>query len=320
MLIALFLMFHSFGQTHLVDRTEAFVNKNLILSSDITQFRKTLPLRTQLDPMFNGSSLSARGSAATRSEIVQFLIDEALISQNFPATDSEVEQEINTIQSANRINRSSLKATLKEQGFDFSDYYDLIKVSLSKKNLIDREIRSKVFISDDDVKNYFLNHYLPKTGSAGYSYRLQIIRVNMKNFKQPAAAKEVLMRAMQAVKAGESFAEVAKRFSDDPTGTSGGEVGTFTKEDLTSQIYEQIKNLKIGETTDILEEKDRSSYFFFRLADLKTGHEDQLAKMKEEIRGQLMLGEFQHQIQLWIQRQRSNSYIHLADEKEEYKK
>lgn len=295
----------------LIDRTEAFVNKELVLTSDVSHFRRTLPLRSQLDPMFAGSSISGKGSAATLAEVTAFLIDESMISQAFPVSSSEIESEINNIQVTNKITRTQLRATLKEQGFDFSDYSDLIKSSLSKKALIDREIRSRVFISDDDVKNFFYNNHLAKAGIGNFSYRIQIVRATVSNYKSAAGAKETLQRATQAIRAGEAFSEIAKRFSDDPSATTGGELGVFTEDEMNPQIKNQVKKLKIGETSEILGD-DKSSYFILRLADLKTGQEEKLERMKEEIRNQLMVSEFQHQIQLWIERKRADSYIYIA--------
>ncbi|MCM0604820.1 MAG: peptidylprolyl isomerase [Xanthomonadaceae bacterium] len=295
----------------LLDRTEAFVNKDLILTSDVSHFRRTLPLRAQLDPMFAGSTISARGSSATQGEVTAFLIDDSMISQTFPVSNSEVESEINNIQINNKIGRTQLKATLKEQGYEFSDYYDLIKSSLSKKSLIDREIRSRVFISDDDVKNYFYNHQVAKSGVGNYSYKIQIIRATVANYKSAAGAKETLQRASQAIRAGEVFSEIAKRFSDDPSATTGGELGVFTEDEMNPQIRSQVMKLKIGETSEVLGD-EKSSFFIIRLADLKTGQEEKLEKSKEEIRNQLMVTEFQHQIQLWIERKRADSYIYIA--------
>jgi len=320
MLLALLaLLTQSHAQTLLLDKIEASVNKSLILSSDITQFRKTLALRAQLDPLFSGTTLAAKGKSSTQSEISQFLIDELIIAEAFPVTDAEVEQEISTIQSNNKITRAVLKNSLKEQGYDFDDYYRLIKVSLSKKNLIDREIRSKVFISEDDAKNKFLNEYLAKSGGSGFSYKIQIISVSTKNFQQPSAAKETALRAYQALKAGDHFPEVAKRFSDDPSAANGGELGTFTEDEMAPQIKEQIKKLKIGEISAVLGD-EKTSFFILRLADVKSGQEDHFNKVKDEIRNQMMVVEFQHQISLWIQRQRQNSFIHLANEQNETKK
>src|SRR3954470_7538215 len=86
-----------------LDRLEASVNASIILLSDVRRFRETLKLRAQLDPLFAGTTIASKGAASTDREIVDFLVNEKLISSQFPATDGEVEQEINSIQANNHI-------------------------------------------------------------------------------------------------------------------------------------------------------------------------------------------------------------------------
>src|SRR5262245_34260392 len=95
-----------------IDRLDASVNSAIILLSDIHKFRETVSLRAQLDPLFAGTTVASKGAGASELEITEFLINEKIIAQAFPIQDPEVEQEINSIQSANRIDRSKLKAAL----------------------------------------------------------------------------------------------------------------------------------------------------------------------------------------------------------------
>src|SRR4051794_21467554 len=81
-----------------LDRLEASVNSSIILNSDVNKFRQLARLRAQLDPLFSGTPLASKGASATKSEIIDFLIDDRLITLQYPYTDSEVEQEINSIQ------------------------------------------------------------------------------------------------------------------------------------------------------------------------------------------------------------------------------
>lgn len=296
----------------LLDRLEASVNSSLILLSDVRKFRETAKLRQQLDPLFAGTSVAAKGEGASTSEIVSFLIDEKLILQQFPVGDAEVETEINSIQANNRISREQLRSALKEQGFDFEDYFELIRSSASKRNLIDRDIRTKVTISDDDVKNYFYNHYA-KSASTPSAYKLQMITVSPKNYKTPAAAKDVAQRALNDIRSGEDFAEVAKRSSDGPTASSGGDLGVLTDDQISPTIRDQVKKLKIGEVSDVFG-SPQAGFNIIKLVDVQTAENNRMEKMKEEIRAQLTASEYQHQIQLWLERMRQTAFVHRAGE------
>jgi peptidyl-prolyl cis-trans isomerase SurA len=290
-----------------IDKLEAADNSQLVLLSDVEQFRKTLKLRSQLDPIFAGTAIAAKGASASTDEIVNFLIDEKLIAQAYPVTDAEVEQEINSIQSNNHIDRSQLKAALAEQGFTFDEYFELIRVSASKRNLIDRDIRTKVTISDEDVKNYFYSHYAPTTPTSR-SYTLRLIYISPKSYKTPQAARGAAQDALNSIKSGDSFEEVAKRMSDDASASSGGDLGTLKDDQMSPLIRENVKNLKVGEVSPIFGDA-MHGYYIVKLVDVKTNESDRLQKVREEIRSQLLASEYQHQIQLWLQRQRQTAYI-----------
>lgn len=295
-----------------IERLEASVNSTLVLSSDIHRFRQTLALRGQLDPLFAGTVLATQGANATQRDIVQFLIDEAIIAQLFAVTDSEVEQEINSIQANNKIDRQTLRSALKDQGFKFEDYFELIRISTSKRNLIDRDIRTKVTISNDDVKNYFFNHYAKKS-EVPSAFQVRILTVTPSNYKSSADAKNTIDRALKTIKDGDAFEEVAKRVSDDSSAPSGGELGVMTADQLSGQILTELKKMKIGEVSSVLGSA-ASRYFILKLEDVRSGENDRFEKMKEEIRNQLAAAEYQHQIQLWLDRHRQTAFVHRAGE------
>lgn len=284
-----------------IERLEASVNNQLVLKSDLSRFRKTIPLRAQLDPLFGGTPLATTGARAPDPQILEFLIDERIILQQFPMTDAEVETEIGTIQANNRISREQLKEAIQSQGFSFEDYFDLIRVGAAKRNLIDREIRTKVTISDDDIRNYYYGTYA-KGQPAPQAYQVQLI-------SQKERGK--IESAHKAVRAGQNFAEVAKTYSTDSSAESGGELGVFTEEQMNKNIRGELKKLRVGETSPILGNA-KSGFFFVRLASVQTADDQRLKQVSDQIRGQLASGEYQRQLALWLERQRQTAFIRRA--------
>jgi len=306
----LFFQNSSYAAPQVIDRIDASVNSSIILFSDVAKFREIAPLRAQLDPLFQGTTIAEKGSNASEEEIVDFLINEKIILQEFKVTDAEVEQQINEIQAGNKINRTTLKSTLEAQGFLFDDYFDLIRASVAKRNLIDRDIRSKVSITDDDIKNYFYNHYA-RNAAASVSYKVRIITVTPENYKSLVAARETAARALQEIRRGEPFEDVAKRISDDPTAETGGDLGTLTEEQMSPFIKSILKNLQIGQTSEVISAPD-GRLMILKLADLISADTERYEKMKDEIRNHLASSEYQHQISLWLERQRQVAFIHKA--------
>lgn len=304
-----FMLIHSPAQAEVVDRLEASVNNQLILQSDLSDFRRTIALRNQLDPLFQGTSVEKAGKNATSQQIVSFLINEKVILNKFPVEDSEVEEEVRKIQSKNRVSREALSQALAAQGFTFEDYFELIRGSVGKKKLIDSEIRSKVSVSDDDVKNYFYNEHPGSKSSR--SYKIQIITLAPNQFKSPELARAAGNKALEEIKGGADFEEVAKRVSHDSSGKQGGNLGYLSSDNISSAIAKELKNLKVGEVSGLLGDS-QSQYFILKLADIRSGADNKLTEMKEEIRDMLLAKEFQQQILLWIERERENAFVRVA--------
>jgi peptidyl-prolyl cis-trans isomerase SurA len=299
----------------LLNRREASVGDQAILKSDVDAFRRTMPLRAQLDPLFANMPISQMGPKVTDQAIVEYLVADALVKNQFPVTDQEVEQEINAIQSNNRIDRAGLTEALKAQGFSFQEYFTMMKSGVSKRQLIDRDIRTKVHISDDDLRVYYETTYRkqnpPSGASAGnLSFHIQLLAVTPKNYKTLATARQVIAEAQQAIQKGESFDVVAKRVSDDPSASTGGDLGFLTPDEMAPDIAKEVKKLRPGATSGILG-NDKTRFFLLRLVETKSTVGDDFAKAKDSIQNILTAQEFSRQINLWIERQKVKTTVHF---------
>ncbi|NDG85664.1 MAG: hypothetical protein EBX52_11605 [Proteobacteria bacterium] len=289
----------------LVDRVEAVVNKRPVFLTDIERFKALLPLRAKIDPLFMGEPI-AKKVKPTNEEIREFLIDEMVISDRFPASDSDVEQEINAIQANLKIERGALRDAIAREGYKFEDYYKLMRSSLSKRQLIDREIRNKAAVSDDEVRSEYNRQFAGSRSFRG-SFHLFLIRISKQNFKSPAAAKDEAGKALAALKGGEAFEAVAKRVSDDPTQEAGGDLGFMSYSEMSPAIQKEVQKLAPGNTSPLIE--DKKAFLIVRVTEIKSDQDSGYEREKDPIRARLMEAEFRHQIRLWLDRERANQYV-----------
>ncbi|WP_437818949.1 peptidylprolyl isomerase [Sorangium sp. So ce1078] len=71
-----------------------------------------------------------------------------------------------------------------------------------------------------------------------------------------AAAKGRIEAAVQRLKKGESFADVARSASDDPSAARGGELGCVTKGRLSKPVEDKLFEMKAGDVSDLIETED----------------------------------------------------------------
>lgn len=302
-----FLFFTILGSVHaapvVIEKIKASINNQLVLKSDLKKFRETVSLRQQLDPIFASTTLSKEGSSASDEKITDFLIQEQLILQAFPLSDTEVEQEINSIQTGNHISREQLKTALTAQGFLFSDYFELIRSGVSKRNLLDREIRTKVSLTDEDVKNYYKTHFAnEQKGFIEKSYKILMFSNK---------SEKVTLDALKKIKAGESFEELTKKLSDGPSHETGGDLGFLSSKQMSAPLKKIILKLKVGELSPLVK-INAQSFMFVKLSEIATDDVAHFKSVEPQVKAELSNTEFQKQLAIWTDKQKQSVFIHQS--------
>jgi parvulin-like peptidyl-prolyl isomerase len=276
-----------------IERVEAVINKKAIYKSDVTHFREQVGLRMKVDPIFPNEAI-AKKEHPSDFEIVNFLVDESIISDKYPVTDSEVESEINSIQTNLKIDRDQLKLAIAREGYKFEDYYKLMRSSLSKRQLIDRDIRSRATVSDDDLKAEYNRQHAGSKSFLG-SFHLFLLKFPKSDYKTAALAKAEADKALDAAQHSETFA--------------GEDLGYLAYSDMTPALQKIVQVIGPEKMSGVFEDGD--SYVIVKTGDIKSDIESAPEREKEGLRGHLMEFEFEHQIHLWLDRERSNNYVKI---------
>lgn len=307
----LFILSASSSEAVLLDRIVAIVNKKAIFHSDVVKFKSLGNLRVKVDPLFANDPLSKK--TPSDSEITDFLIAEQLVLEQFPVSDSELDQEINSIQANLRISREALKEAISREGFQFDDYRQLMRASVAKRQLIDRDIRNKASVLEDELKSEY-NRTRSASKSFNGTVHLHWIRITKKNYKTIKNAKDLYDEALRLLSEGSSFEEVAKKTSDDGSASSGGDLGFVSYQDMNPGLQKDVQRAlssKDFNLSQIGKLEDQQSFTIYKISEISKDVDSGFEKEKEPIRAKLLEHEFQHQIKLWIDRQRSLSFIQI---------
>jgi peptidyl-prolyl cis-trans isomerase SurA len=114
------------------------------------------------------------------------------------------------------------------------------------------------------VKTQFGFHIIQLLGRRGESVHARHILMKIeKGAASDSAAVDTLRSVRERALKGESFAELASKYSeDDDTKSIGGDLGTLTVDQLQPDFAEQIKTMKAGEISEPLRTVVGSSYGF----------------------------------------------------------
>ncbi len=161
--------------------------------------------------------------------------------------------------------------------------------SILARAYLRKEIESKdVNVTDKEVEQYYKVNKDKFRESESVKASHILIKVDKDGDKKAweAAKKKAGMVREKALKGG-SFAELAKKYSDDPgSKNKGGELGYFTKGRMVPEFEKAAFSLKKGEISKPV--KTAFGYHIIKLEDIKPAHQKKLSEVMETVRSQLL--------------------------------
>ena len=289
------------AEARIIDRTAALVNSDVVTLSDVESLTKNFSIRKELDPFVGFFQLELKSS----QDIINHLIQETLIMQKFPPSKEEVEEEVNSVQRNNKIDRDKLKEVLLAQGVHFDVYYNLMKVSVSKRKLIDRELRPISAVSDDEIKSYYY------TAPEFLQRRQEQKLVLSYSLAQLSVSDADVAEAMyKKLRTGEDMDSVRSEFSVKTSATiEKSNLGTFSEEKLAPAILAGLQGLKTGDVTKPI--STGSGYILLKIIEIGAPRDPVFEKEKEQIRNKLFRNALSAQLKLWTERELAKSYIYI---------
>ncbi len=215
-----------------------------------------------------GQQPSHDQASAVRLQALRELIDEEIVEQraakmNLTATNDEVDAKLAEMKAP--YTEEQFAQRLKASNHTLDEVKHDLRRSLTIEKLLNKEINSKITVSDADISNYYAAH------KAEYNliepvYRLAQIQVTSLPSAQPgnlqgskatndADAKKKIQAIKLRLDSGEDFGELAANYSERPeTASNGGDMGFVTESQMRTDpaVFGAVAGLKAGQTTDIL--------------------------------------------------------------------
>lgn len=218
----------------------------------------------------SSSQQAAVGEQATalRLQILHQMIDDEIIMHRAEklgllATDEEVDRKFNEIKAP--FTQEEFDQRLKDRKITLADFKRDIRRSITVEKVMNKEVSSKINITDQDITDYY-NAHKGEFNLIEPQYHLAQIMVtptpnpqaqnqNEKAQNEADARKKIQMIANR-LDSGDDFATLAMRYSEDPeTSGNGGDLGTVPESSLRSTdplTRDAVMKLKPGQYSPII--------------------------------------------------------------------
>jgi len=235
--------------------------------------------RTEVEKYYNNQIADApqkpgqEQADSLRLSILRQLIDNEILMQRAEkmgllATDEEINSKIAEIKAP--YTQEEFDKRLKDRNLTLDDFKRDLRRSITIEKVLNKEITSKINISDQDIADYY-NQHKAEFNLIEPQYHLAQILVttqpnpqekNVKAQNEGDARRKIQMIANR-LDSGEDFAMVAMNFSEQPeTSQNGGDLGFVPESSLKTDraAYEAVNKLKPGQYTAPLVVADPNSH------------------------------------------------------------
>ena len=194
-------------------------------------------------------------NATDREVLEQFITDKLLESEvresGISITDGDVNRYIDQVKKNNRLSDDDLKTALAREGQTLDSYKVSVKSEMEKSEIIDRQVKRKVTITDEDVERYYKAN--PNKYKSNERARIRHILLTLPERAAPDRVQAVMTQGKELyerIKAGEDFATLAKEYSQGAGQADGGDIGWIKRGTLIPGLEEMaFEKLAVGEVS-----------------------------------------------------------------------
>jgi peptidyl-prolyl cis-trans isomerase SurA len=240
------------------ERVVAVVGEHAILLSDIRQ--RARPFLLQLEQKAPSATQKAAAESEMYKQLIQRMVDErveqdAAEKARLTVTAEEIDGGLRNVARQQNITVEQLMAEATRTGLSTQEYRDEVRRQILEGKLLQLRVRSRVRVTDDDVKAMYLR--LSRLERAKLAYHAAWVVLRVPSGSSDAARsdrQDLAARIAATARAGRDsqgnpveFATLAHSFSDDAaTRGKGGDLGSHKPGELVQVVEDEIDKLEPG--------------------------------------------------------------------------
>lgn len=303
------------AETMVVDRIVAIVNKDIITLSELEKI--TAPYEKVLKEKKYPPQQEKELLFRMRKDAIDRLIEKTLTDQEvkrygITVSEKEVDSSIERFKEQSSMTEDDFRKALAREGMTSEGFRADTRERLLRSKLVNAEIKSKIVITEDDIKRY----YEKTTGSKDDGKKYHLFHI-LKSYGDSAdsgdsqSAKDEMDQVLSRLKNGEEFSVLAKLKSESPTAESGGDIGLFSLGDLSQEIKKAVENLKPGEFSGVIHTSQGYQIFFLKeiISEESKAYMNSASEIEEKLYNEIIEEKFK----TWLDGLKEKSYIRVIN-------
>ena len=225
--------------------------------------------------------------------------------------EEDLQKSLDGIYKKNNITSEQFEIILTNEGSNLDDYKKIIRDQTLVSRVVQMQVGSAAAVGERSARKYYrknkkkfwvpekiiLSHIMFIRGSDSSDKERQL---------QEKTAKEILRR----IQAGENFIELAKKYSEDVSAHSGGQLGVVGRGTMLPEFERAAFDLKVGEVSDIV--KTVNGFHIIKCDNIIPGYVKKFKLVKSEIKKILSFEKREKRYEKWMSELKKKAFIAVS--------
>lgn len=194
---------------------------------------------------------------------------------------------------------AEFEALIKTQGLTLEGVKKRLREQLMVQRVVRRKVALRISVTEQEIDRYLVENR--EKLETGLTFGARHILVQPDPAKGEEGWTAARLRADEIyghLLEGQDFIELAKKYSDDPSGKDGGALGNLKRGELAQDIEDAILRLSPGEASTPF--RSPMGYHLFRLDSRDTLTGDALVQVRGQIREILYRQKYDTRLKDWL--------------------
>jgi len=295
-----------------VDRIVAVVNNDIITQLDLN--KATLPYMKKIEAAGYPDDKKQAIVYKLKLDMLNRMIERKLADQeakrlHLSVSDQEVDRAIENLKQNQLMTQEDLEKALEQDGLTLKEYRENMRQEILRPKLINFSVKSKVIVTDQDVKKYYEKNTTEFSGTKRYHLYNILIKEDPYALTDKNKKLDLIESIKTKLDTGEDFKNLSKEYSEAPNASQSGDLGFFDLETFSQQLQDAISKLNTGEYTQVI--NTSQGYQLFFIEEIQETGGKTLEQATKEISEKLYNEIAEKKFRSWIESLQEKSYIKI---------
>jgi parvulin-like peptidyl-prolyl isomerase len=301
----------------IVDEIVAKVNGDIVTRTELQKTSEEAIAALHQQQNLNGEKLQ-EAYQEREKDFLRNRIDQLLLIQRGKELDINVDSEVSKyladLQRTEKIaDPDKFHELVRQQsGMSFEDFKQEVKNNMMTRQVIGREVASRINISQAEIEAYYNAHKSEFMREEKVYLREILISTDGKDAAGQAAAERKANDLYTRASKGERFSDLAKDNSDATTAQQGGDLGGYGKGVLSSQIESLVWTMKPGEVAKPV--KTEHGWLILKVEDHPKQGLATVQQAQDEIREKLYEPKMEPKIREYLAGLRKSAFLEIKSD------